>query len=156
LPVRCWERRTIPAQPHQSLGLIAAVPGPAGKIAANLKRGFARSFIRGRESLGLGDVKLAGVAGAWLGWIAVSLAIDMAALTALAAVLVSGLGGRKFAGTTRFPFGLFFVGWSLYLSWRHLGHYLGSELINFSAVTIRSWFVFGRGSGSCAGICFGW
>src|SRR5262245_29038512 len=32
---------------------------------------------------------------------------------------------------------------------------LGSELINFSALTIRSWFVFGRGLGSWPGTCLG-
>ena len=65
--------------------------------------------IRRREGLGLGDVKLAGVAGAWLGWTAAGLAIDIAALSALAAVLISALYGQRLNGMTRIPFGLFFA-----------------------------------------------
>lgn len=65
--------------------------------------------IRGREGLGLGDVKLAAVAGAWLGWTAAGPAIDVAALSALAAALVGALRGRPISGTTRVPFGLFFA-----------------------------------------------
>lgn len=42
--------------------------------------------LRGREGLGLGDVKLAVVAGAWLGVAAIPLAIEIAALSALFAL----------------------------------------------------------------------
>ena len=71
---------------------------------------------RGREGIGLGDVKLAAVGGAWLAWGAAGLAIDFAALSALAAVLVGMLLGRSFTATTRVPFGLFFAP-AIWIAW---------------------------------------
>lgn len=72
--------------------------------------------IRGREGIGLGDVKLAAVAGLWLTWFGAAVAIDIAALAALAAVLVSVLRGRTVTRTTRVPFGLFFAP-AIWLAW---------------------------------------
>jgi leader peptidase (prepilin peptidase)/N-methyltransferase len=66
-------------------------------------------YVRHREGIGLGDVKLAAVAGLWLTWMGAAVAIDIAALAALAAVLASVLRGQKISGTTRVPFGLFFA-----------------------------------------------
>ena len=42
-----------------------------GAVLALLFLGAARRYrrLRGRDGIGLGDVKLAGVAGAWLGWL---------------------------------------------------------------------------------------
>jgi leader peptidase (prepilin peptidase)/N-methyltransferase len=48
-----------------------------------LRSGYRR--LRGREGIGLGDVKLAGVAGAWLSWLTIPIAVEVAALAALAA-----------------------------------------------------------------------
>jgi leader peptidase (prepilin peptidase) / N-methyltransferase len=72
--------------------------------------------IRGREGLGLGDVKLAGVAGAWLGWAPAGLAVDLAALSALTAVLIGALRGRQVTATTRIPFGLFLAP-AIWIAW---------------------------------------
>jgi leader peptidase (prepilin peptidase)/N-methyltransferase len=76
--------------------------------------------LRGRQGLGLGDVKLAGVAGAWLDWTMIPIAIELAALSALAYYLVRYviLKGRPLRPNGRLPFGLFFapaiwVGWLL-------------------------------------------
>ncbi len=75
--------------------------------------------IRGREGIGLGDVKLAGVAGVWLDWSMVPIAIEIAALAALAAYATRLLlKGRAVRATSRLPFGLFFapaiwIGWLL-------------------------------------------
>jgi len=71
---------------------------------------------RGREGIGLGDVKLAAVGGAWLGWGAAGLAIDIAALSALAAVLIGACRGRRITGTMRIPFGLFFAP-AIWIAW---------------------------------------
>ncbi len=75
--------------------------------------------IRGREGIGLGDVKLAGVAGVWLDWSMAPVAIEIAALAALAAYAMRLLSkGRSVRSTSRMPFGLFFapaiwIGWLL-------------------------------------------
>jgi leader peptidase (prepilin peptidase)/N-methyltransferase len=72
--------------------------------------------IRAREGIGLGDVKLAAVAGLWLSWFGAAVAVDIAALAALAVVLISVLRGRRISGTTRVPFGLFFAP-AIWLAW---------------------------------------
>src|SRR5439155_26306221 len=62
--------------------------------------------LRGREGLGLGDVKLAGVAGAWLDWATIPLAVEVAALAALAGYVVGRIStGRPISATNRMPFG---------------------------------------------------
>ncbi|MGB6351468.1 MAG: A24 family peptidase [Pseudolabrys sp.] len=76
-------------------------------------------LIRGREGIGLGDVKLAGVAGVWLDWSMAPVAIEIAALTALVAYGIRLLWkGRSVRAASRLPFGLFFapaiwIGWLL-------------------------------------------
>jgi len=65
--------------------------------------------LRGVEGMGLGDVKLAGVAGAWLGWPLLPLAVEIAALSALAVVFVGRVRGRSYEYWTRLPFGTFFA-----------------------------------------------
>jgi leader peptidase (prepilin peptidase)/N-methyltransferase len=63
---------------------------------------------RGRPGLGLGDVKLAAVAGAWLDWFTIVAIIEVAAISALI-----GYGIWRFVlrrpidNTTPLPFGLF-------------------------------------------------
>ncbi len=63
---------------------------------------------RGRPGLGLGDVKLAAVAGAWLDWFTIVAVIEVAALAALAAYAVWRYALRRpIVATTPLPFGLF-------------------------------------------------
>jgi leader peptidase (prepilin peptidase) / N-methyltransferase len=63
---------------------------------------------RGRPGLGLGDVKLAAVAGAWLDWFTIVGVIEAAALAALAAYVVwRYVLHRPIVATTPLPFGLF-------------------------------------------------
>jgi leader peptidase (prepilin peptidase)/N-methyltransferase len=63
---------------------------------------------RGRPGLGLGDVKLAAVAGAWLDWLTIVAVIEVAALAALAAYAVwRYVLHRPIVATTPLPFGLF-------------------------------------------------
>ncbi|MBV9287477.1 MAG: prepilin peptidase, partial [Hyphomicrobiales bacterium] len=49
--------------------------------------------LRGVEGMGLGDVKLAAVAGVWLDWTDLPIAVEIAALSALSAALVGRLRG---------------------------------------------------------------
>jgi leader peptidase (prepilin peptidase)/N-methyltransferase len=80
-----------------------------------LRAGYQR--IRGRQDLGLGDVKLAAVAGAWLEWSTIPIAIEIAALTALAAVVIRQFArGRPLRATGRLPFGLFLAP-AIWLGW---------------------------------------
>jgi len=73
-----------------------------------LRHGYAK--WRGRQGLGLGDVKLAFVAGVWLNWLTIPLAIQLAALGALSAYLLRQLlSGQSISATNRMPFGLFFA-----------------------------------------------
>jgi leader peptidase (prepilin peptidase)/N-methyltransferase len=73
--------------------------------------------VRGREGIGLGDVKLAGVAGAWLGWLTIPIAIEIAALAALAVyALRRHAGGRPLDAAAKFPFGLFLAP-SIWICW---------------------------------------
>jgi len=63
---------------------------------------------RGRPGLGLGDVKLAAVAGVWLDWFTIVAVIEVAAVSALAAFAVwRYVLRRPIAATTPLPFGLF-------------------------------------------------
>jgi leader peptidase (prepilin peptidase)/N-methyltransferase len=91
-------------------GAAAATAALRGIIAALALFGLWAAYmrLRGREGIGLGDVKLAGVAGAWLDWPSIPLAFEIAALAALTACLAQWLiSGRSIRATTRLPFGLF-------------------------------------------------
>jgi leader peptidase (prepilin peptidase) / N-methyltransferase len=65
-------------------------------------------WLRGRQGIGLGDVKLAAVAGAWLDWQMMPIAINIAALMALVIYTIRQIAlGRSIRTTDRLPFGLF-------------------------------------------------
>ncbi|PPQ20872.1 prepilin peptidase [Bradyrhizobium sp. AC87j1] len=81
---------------------------------------------RGRDGLGLGDVKLATVCGAWLDLATVVAVIELAALLAIGAYVVGAALRRKPLRATAFlPFGLFlapaiWIGWlgeTWYTNW---------------------------------------
>jgi leader peptidase (prepilin peptidase)/N-methyltransferase len=58
--------------------------------------------------MGLGDVKLAGVAGIWLDWPSLPIAVEVAALGALGFVLSRHIqAGRALDPLTKLPFGAF-------------------------------------------------
>jgi leader peptidase (prepilin peptidase)/N-methyltransferase len=63
------------------------------------------SRLRGREGLGLGDVKLMAVGGAWVGVAGIGPALLVAALTTLTAVGIAYLSGRGPGLASRIPFG---------------------------------------------------
>ncbi len=73
--------------------------------------------LRGRDGLGLGDVKLAAVAGAWLGLPALFAAIELAALAAIGAYLLNaGLKRAPLKSTALLPFGTFLAP-AIWLGW---------------------------------------
>jgi leader peptidase (prepilin peptidase)/N-methyltransferase len=65
--------------------------------------------LRGMEGMGLGDVKLAAVAGVWLDWAGLPVVVELAALSALGAALCARLRGDEFDPKARLPFGTFFA-----------------------------------------------
>jgi leader peptidase (prepilin peptidase)/N-methyltransferase len=90
-----------------------------GAVLALLFLGLRELYrrLRGRDGLGLGDVKLAGCAGAWLSWLAIPIAIEIAALAAIAVIAVRHYaGGRPLDAALKFPFGLFLAP-SIWLGW---------------------------------------
>jgi leader peptidase (prepilin peptidase)/N-methyltransferase len=118
------------------LGLVHAAVQEADRLAAPmlaamaiaLVRGGALALVfltirsvyahvRGRQGLGLGDVKLAAVAGTWLGWWMLPIAMEIAALAALSVYLLRQfVSGRPVRATNRVPFGLFFAP-TIWLCW---------------------------------------
>jgi leader peptidase (prepilin peptidase) / N-methyltransferase len=80
-----------------------------------LRVGYRR--FRGRDGIGLGDVKLMAVAGVWLSWTTIPIAIEIAAVAALGTYMARHLFfSRTVRATTRLPFGLFlapaiWIGW---------------------------------------------
>jgi len=107
--------------------LLAPTPFVASLATAAL-RGVATMFIfwglrwlywsiRRHEGLGRGDVKLAFVAGAWLDWTMIPVAIEIAALVALAVYALSQIfGPQRLKTTSRLPLGLFLAP-SIWLAW---------------------------------------
>ncbi len=66
--------------------------------------------LRRRQGIGLGDVKLAAVAGAWLDWPLIPAAIEIAAVLALAVYIGSQVVLRRpLRATAKLPFGVFFA-----------------------------------------------
>ena len=66
---------------------------------------------------GLGDVKLAAAAGVWLDWPCIPVAIEIAAVAALAVYATAHVAGRRrIRAATRLPFGLFLAP-AIWLAW---------------------------------------
>lgn len=88
---------------------IAAMRGVALACVLLLVR-VVYARVRGRQGLGLGDVKLAIVAGAWLDWFTMAIAIELAAVAALCGYMLRQMILRRsLSATHRLPFGLFFA-----------------------------------------------
>jgi leader peptidase (prepilin peptidase) / N-methyltransferase len=81
---------------------LGALIGPTGLYVINL----VYRHLRGRDGLGLGDVKLMAGAGAWLGWQGLPSMLLYSTMAALIAVFC-GLAGRNLARDTAVPFGAF-------------------------------------------------
>ena len=63
--------------------------------------------VRGQDGLGLGDAKLLGAIGAWMGWQALPFVLLIASAAAIVWVLALRLTGRSVDGATRIPLGTF-------------------------------------------------
>jgi len=74
--------------------------------------------FRHQEGLGLGDVKLAFVVGAWLDWMMIPVAIEIATVTALITYLVvwQAVARQPIRPTSRLPFGLFLAP-AIWIAW---------------------------------------
>lgn len=73
--------------------------------------------LRRRQGIGLGDVKLAAVAGAWLDWPLIPAAVEIAAVLALAVYIGSQVVLRRpLRATAKLPFGVFFAP-AIWLCW---------------------------------------
>ena len=77
-------------------------------MSAFLVLRLAHQRLRGSEGLGLGDVKLAFVAGAWLDWPLIAVAVEIAAVAAILWFLsLRAAGTTSFDRAKRLPFGTF-------------------------------------------------
>jgi leader peptidase (prepilin peptidase)/N-methyltransferase len=63
-------------------------------------------LVRGRDGMGLGDAKLAAVAGAWLGLEPLPSVLLLASVAGIVWVLVAGLFGGRESLSQRIPFGV--------------------------------------------------
>jgi leader peptidase (prepilin peptidase)/N-methyltransferase len=92
-----------------------AIGAIAGFVAFALIAALYRR-LRGREGLGLGDAKLLGAGGAWLGWQALPSVVALAAVIALAFALAAALAGGKLSATTKIAFGPY-LALAIWLVW---------------------------------------
>ena len=88
-------------------GVATATARAAGTalVLGLVRAAYAR--LRGREGLGLGDIKLAAALGAWLPVEAIPLCFALATAAALITVLLATLRGQRIERTTRVPLGAF-------------------------------------------------
>ncbi|HLH87357.1 MAG TPA: A24 family peptidase [Xanthobacteraceae bacterium] len=104
-----------PHVPLPQIGIALARAGVAGGFFLALK--LAYGWLRGQEGLGMGDVKLAAVAGAWLDWFALVAAVEIAVVVALGAYLVRHyVGKRPMRATHALPFGLYLAP-AIWVAW---------------------------------------
>ncbi len=111
------------------LALVAPQAAGAALLYAALRAAVAAMMFylirilyqrwRGREGLGLGDVKLAAIAGAWVDWPLLPYVVECAALVCIGMALVRAWRtGGHLRADTRLPFAVgfapaIFVGWQL-------------------------------------------
>ncbi len=94
-----------PFDPWAALGEAAA---RAAILATSLLLvRWSYAWLRGREGLGLGDVKLAGGIGAWLPWDSIPVCFALAAGAGLVCVLLLRLRGGSVNAALKIPLGAF-------------------------------------------------
>jgi leader peptidase (prepilin peptidase)/N-methyltransferase len=110
-----------PGAAADEVALALARAAVAAGVFLAIKLGY--RALRGREGLGMGDVKLAGVAGAWLDWFAILIAVELAVLAALGVHLVRlAIRRRPLRAAGALPFGLYlapaiWVAWLVQTVW---------------------------------------
>jgi leader peptidase (prepilin peptidase) / N-methyltransferase len=107
--------RNWSAMPAPALEALIRCAAMAGVFLAFL---LCYRRLRGREGMGMGDVKLAGVAGAWLDWTSLPIAVEIAALSALGFVLArQAMSRQPLDPLAKLPFGAFLAPaiWSAWL-----------------------------------------
>jgi leader peptidase (prepilin peptidase) / N-methyltransferase len=72
--------------------------------------------LRGRDGLGMGDVKLMAGAGAWLGWQGLPSVLLYGTAAALVAVVIGGALGQRLTRHTAIPFGTFLC-FGIWMTW---------------------------------------
>jgi leader peptidase (prepilin peptidase) / N-methyltransferase len=92
-------------EPWSSAG--AAVARAAGTATALVLLRWGYGRIRGREGLGLGDVKLAAAVGAWLPLALIPFCFALASCAALVTVMLARLRGKSIDALAKLPFGAF-------------------------------------------------
>lgn len=114
---RAFRLPNIVTLPLACLGLIATAVLPAASVLNHVAAaagaylamwGISVAYrqLRGREGLGMGDAKLAAVAGAWLGLEALPSVLLIASLAGIIWVVVAALFRGKAAFAERIPFGV--------------------------------------------------
>jgi leader peptidase (prepilin peptidase)/N-methyltransferase len=104
-----------PQMAGPEIGLALLRGGATGAVF--LAIGFGYRWLRGRDGIGMGDIKLAAVAGVWLDWIALLVAVELAVVVALISYLLRHyLSKRPMRATNALPLGLYlapavWVGW---------------------------------------------
>jgi leader peptidase (prepilin peptidase)/N-methyltransferase len=113
----CWasDRGSVLRILLEDAAMTAARGAVLASIFLLLRELFRR--LRGRQGLGLGDVKLAAVAGAWLDWTTMPVCVEIAALAALTFHLMRQLRrSRELWASARLPFGPFLAP-SIWFCW---------------------------------------
>jgi leader peptidase (prepilin peptidase)/N-methyltransferase len=104
-----------PAAAAEQIVWALARGAAAGGVFLAIKLGY--RALRGREGIGWGDVKLAVVAGAWLDWFAILVAVELAVLAALGAHLTRmALRRRRLRAAGALPFGLYLAP-AIWVAW---------------------------------------
>jgi leader peptidase (prepilin peptidase) / N-methyltransferase len=104
-----------PGAAAEQLAWALARAAVAGGGFLAIKLGY--RWLRGREGLGMGDVKLAAVAGAWLDWFAILVAVELAVLAALGVHLARlAIRKRPLRAAGALPFGLYLAP-AIWVAW---------------------------------------
>jgi leader peptidase (prepilin peptidase)/N-methyltransferase len=104
-----------PGAAAEPIALALARGAATGGVFLAIKLGY--RWLRGREGIGMGDVKLAVVAGAWLDWFPILVAVELAVLAALGMHLVRmAVRKRPLRAASALPFGLYLAP-AIWVAW---------------------------------------